>query len=136
VRILIVDDDADIRRLLVQLLEHYRVKDIVEAKDGEQARAILQSTPIHGMIVDQLMPKVDGLELVKEVRGGLGRPGLPVFVLSAVADSARVAAMVETGIDGYLLKPVNPLENGRRLAAFVDLCRMFERQTQGSTTAA
>ena len=76
-RILVVEDDADIRRLNTEVLVHYGY-DVDAAEDGELAWAALMTQEYHLMITDNNMPKVTGVELLKKMHGA--RMALPVIM--------------------------------------------------------
>lgn len=104
--ILVADDEKEIRDLLRLYLEneHYHV---VEAEDGEQALKLLNQMKINLCILDIMMPKKDGYQVLQEIRRG---NNLPVIILSAKdADSEKILGL-NLGADDYLSKPFNPLE--------------------------
>lgn len=104
--ILIADDEKEIRELLRLYLEneHYKV---VEAEDGQMALDILASQNIDLVILDIMMPKVDGYHVLRELRTN---NNIPVIILSAKdADSEKILGL-NLGADDYLAKPFNPLE--------------------------
>ena len=103
--ILIADDEKEIIRLLKIYLNDYNV---LEANDGQQALAILNSQQVDLAIVDIMMPKVDGYQLITKIREK--STYIPVIIISAkVSLSDRVLGM-DIGADDYLTKPFEPLE--------------------------
>jgi signal transduction histidine kinase/CheY-like chemotaxis protein len=111
--ILIADDNADMREYLVRLLgPHHRLE---IAGDGEAALALALARPPDLVITDIMMPKLDGIELVKAIREDPSLRDVPVITLSARAGrEARVEGTV-AGADDYLVKPFS----GRELIASV-----------------
>jgi len=102
VRILIVDDDYALREQLQQILTRQRY--IVEtATDGEEALDKLSETPFDLIILDIMMPKIDGLTALKEMR----REGIdaPVLMLTVKGDMADKVKGLDLGADDYLAKP-------------------------------
>ena len=101
-RILVVDDDTDIRQLLRDRLESdgYVVEAVV---DGREALETLGKVDIHGLILDVGVPDVDGLEILRRVREK--QPGLPVVMMTAIEGKERVLMAMEAGAQAYLLKP-------------------------------
>ena len=102
-KILIVEDDASIR-----LLTKARLKDqyeIFEATDGEEALDVLDSQKVDLMIVDIMMPRMDGYEFVDELRscGDM----TPVILLTAMSDFDHKKKGFSLGIDDYLTKPID-----------------------------
>lgn len=103
--ILIADDEKEIIRLLKIYLNDYNV---LEANDGQQALAILNSQQIDLAIVDIMMPKVDGYQLITKIREK--STYIPVIIISAkVSLSDRILGM-DIGADDYITKPFEPLE--------------------------
>jgi CheY-like chemotaxis protein len=98
-RILIVDDDSAIRESLRDVVADAGY-DVVVAADGRQALAMLTPRPAL-MIVDLMMPELDGWELLDELRRTAPLADIPVCVLSAIASHAPPKA------DAVLAKPVN-----------------------------
>ena len=125
--ILLVDDDAAIRRLLRGRLELYRAGEIHDAEDGTAALELLERQPVDGVILDLMMPGMDGTELARRIRArDVGEP-MPLMVMSAVADRDRLAELQSMQISDYLLKPINPVLAGRRIQAFLDHTRDHRR---------
>jgi len=111
--VLVVDDEPGIRLLLRRYLERegYRV---VEAADGAAALTLLAAEPVDLAVVDVMMPKVDGFELVRQVRA---TSDLPVILLTGKGEeSARVAGL-ELGADDYVTKPFSMPELVARVRA-------------------
>jgi CheY-like chemotaxis protein len=106
-KILVVDDDAVCRTLIVKGLEkaHY---DTVEAQDARQALRLLQSDgAISLLIIDLMMPEVDGFGLLDQIRKAPYLAGLPVLICSALGSPETVLRAARLNIAGYLLKPVD-----------------------------
>ncbi len=103
VRILLVEDEKAVRALTkVKLKDKY---DIVEAEDGLKAFDILENEHVDIMIVDIMMPNMDGYEFVKELRE-LGDE-TPVIMLTAMDSFAHKKKGYDLGIDEYLTKPID-----------------------------
>lgn len=113
--ILIVDDDQKI----VELIEIYLTNEgytVFKAYDGEEALASIEKNGIDLMILDVMMPKLDGLEVCKQVRR---RSQIPILMLSAKAEDMDKIIGIITGADDYLVKPFNPLELTVRVKALL-----------------
>jgi DNA-binding response OmpR family regulator len=106
--ILIVDDDPDLVQLLtdgLELLGHYKV---VQAEDGKQG--LKRYFEIHPdcVIIDVVMPEIDGYQLAQLLRGDPASAATPLIILTALAqDKDRLSALA-VGADQYLVKPVTP----------------------------
>ena len=104
--VLIADDDAQLRELLKSVLceENYQVH---LASDGEQALNILATTPIDVLLLDVMMPIMDGLQTAKQVRR---RFLTPIIMLTALSDESAKIEGFEAGADQYLAKPFSVAE--------------------------
>ena len=105
--ILVVDDDKEI----ADLVEIYLVNDgyrVLKASDGEQCLDILSKHPeVRMLILDIMMPGMDGLEVCRSIRK---TSNIPILLLSAKADDMDKIVGFGTGADDYLTKPFHPLE--------------------------
>lgn len=106
--ILVADDEKEIVRLLRIYLETENIQ-VFPAYDGEQAIEILNQGNIDIALIDIMMPKVDGYQLIKHIREKMNKY-VPVLVISAkITLSDRVLGM-DLGADDYITKPFEPLE--------------------------
>jgi adenylate cyclase len=105
-QILIVDDTpANVHILQTRLAAHGY--DIVAATDGESALAMVRETRPDLILLDVMMPKMDGLEVCRRLRADPSLPFIPIIMVTAKADSRDVVAGLEAGGDEYLTKPVD-----------------------------
>ncbi len=121
-RILVVDDERSVREAVARALtlEGYAVE---QAADGEEALAMVRDRPPDAVVLDVLMPRVDGLEVCRRMRAAGDRtPVLMLTARDAVAD--RVAGL-DSGADDYLVKPFALAELMARLRA------LFRRSLAG-----
>ena len=104
---LVVDDDASVRAMLGYLLddEGYEVS---EAEDGAQAIEMLVSDAPDCMVLDLMMPNVDGVQVLRERRARGFAPDTRILVLTAKTTAADAVWCWELGADEYLMKPVDP----------------------------
>ena len=106
--LLIADDEKEIIRLLKVYLDANEYN-VLEANDGVQALAVLNSAPVDIAVVDIMMPKIDGYQLIKKIRERKDKY-IPVIIISAkVGLSDRIFGM-DVGADDYVTKPFEPLE--------------------------
>ncbi len=102
--VLIVDDEPDIRIVLRACLENYGYA-VIEAEDGEQGvRKAHQQRP-DLIIMDVMMPKVDGLSAIKKIRQDLETASIPVVMLTAKTDKVSEIRALDAGADDYISKP-------------------------------
>jgi len=105
-RILIADDTPANVRMLEKRLQHNGY-DVVVARDGEEALAVAHATHPDLILLDIMMPKVDGLAVCRRLKGDPAFPFTPIIMVTAMADSKDVVAGLEAGGDDYLTKPVD-----------------------------
>lgn len=122
--ILIVDDDPDILEGLIALLET-RPYRLATARDGLECMARVRAEPPDLVILDMMMPRMDGFAVIKELRSDPKFAGLPIIVLTTVVEDAAYRRYeLETGlamdVQDYVEKPVRPEELLRRVSAIVD----------------
>jgi len=106
--ILIVDDDFINRKLLQALLRKYpdMVRETVEAENGAEAlTALRENDGINLVLLDIVMPVLDGKEFLKIFRSDSANSNIPVIVLTT--DDTQKSAIFELGADDFLLKPIN-----------------------------
>jgi PAS domain S-box-containing protein len=120
-RVLVVDDNADMRAYLAQLLASYF--EVVTAQDGDSALAAAIAETPDVVVSDVMMPGLDGLELVRALRANAQTQDVPIMLLSARDDAGRLDAL-RLGADDYLLKPVSARELVARVRATVQLFRV------------
>lgn len=113
-KILIVDDDPDMRDALTIILESQDYE-IVTAQDGLEALAALRAEKPDLMLLDLLMPKMDGFAVLKELQDGRWDKyrNIPIVVLSSVREEAsrrryELETALELKVDDYVEKPVSP----------------------------
>ena len=114
-RILVVDDDPDIRQVLLDRMSSFGY--VVEtAVDGREALDALRRGEFDGMLLDMRMSEMDGLEVLRRTRKS--HPDLPVVVVTALSVQQQAAQAVAEGARAYLLKPFDP----PRLKQVVEHC--------------
>lgn len=104
--ILVVDDDADIRSGIEIYLKNEGYV-VVQAENGEEALALLATTEVHLIILDVMMPKLDGIQATFKIRA---ERNIPIIMLSAKVEEADQILGLSVGADDYMTKPFRPLE--------------------------
>lgn len=104
--ILIVDDDKDIRNLISVYLENEGI-DTQKAEDAAEALKLLEQKEFDLIILDIMMPNMDGIEACMKIRE---ERNLPIIMLSAKSEDMDKIQGLASGADDYLTKPFNPLE--------------------------
>ena len=105
-QILVVDDDREIAGALKKLLQEEGYG-VVTAQDGLEALSILQDSPVHLLILDIMMPRMDGLSTLMKLRSDRN---IPVILLSAKSEDSDKILGLSMGADDYVTKPFNPQE--------------------------
>jgi DNA-binding response OmpR family regulator len=114
--ILVVDDEAHI----VELAEMYLAQegfDVESAADGDMALQMIARRPPALLVLDLMLPQVDGWEVCRRVRSGKSAPDLPIIMLTARDDDVDKIVGLELGADDYVTKPFNPRELVARVKA-------------------
>lgn len=124
-KIMIVDDDAYIRELLTALLRQEGF-DVYEAADGVEALQLLESVNTDLIILDIMMPHMDGWALCQELRAHYDKP---LLMLTAKGETAHKVKGFELGTDDYLVKPFEPIELVVRVKALLKRYRIAVSQT-------
>ncbi|WP_205473522.1 response regulator transcription factor [Nocardioides sp. SYSU D00038] len=110
-RVLVVDDDPTVREVVVSyLLAHQH--DVVEAGDGEQALAEMSAAPADLVVLDLMLPGIDGLEVARRLRA---EGEVPIIMLTALGGELDRVAGLELGADDYVTKPFSPRELALRV---------------------
>ncbi|MDD2927927.1 MAG: response regulator [Candidatus Omnitrophica bacterium] len=122
VKILIVDDDPDIRDVLKLTLseENY---EILEAADGEEALRVIRSIQPDLILLDYKIPKVDGREVCRRIKKDLLLRHLPIIMVTGKGDISDKVGGIDAGADDYVVKPFEPKELLARI-------RMILRHTE------
>jgi PleD family two-component response regulator len=108
-RILVVDDDRDAREILKRLLGTQGYE-CVTAADGPQCMEILKTERVDVILLDVMMPGMDGLEVCEKLRADEHLRSIPVILLTAKDDFTTRASGMELGVSEYLTKPINKHE--------------------------
>ncbi|MBA2873441.1 response regulator transcription factor [Thermaerobacillus caldiproteolyticus] len=124
-KILIVDDDDHIRELLAVLLKKEGFE-IYEAADGAQALSLFETVKVDMVILDIMMPTMDGWELCRELRQFAD---IPILMLTAKGETSQKVKGFELGADDYLVKPFEPIELIVRVKALLKRYRIAASQT-------
>ncbi len=121
-RILLVEDHTELRQLMRIHLNRAGYE-VCEAGDGEVALKLLESTNVHMMIVDIMMPRMDGFELLHALRDA--RLDTPVLVVTARDSLEDKRAAYSAGADDYMVKPIDMEELLLHVQALLRRARLF-----------
>ena len=123
-RILIVEDDPDIAELVARYLEKAAFE-TDRAASGRDALQMIAVNPPALVVLDLMLPHVDGLEICRRLRSDQKTAAIPLFMLTARAEESERIVGLELGADDYLAKPFSPNELVARVRA---LLRRAQRQ--------
>lgn len=112
-KILVADDEASIRRILETRLKMVGY-DVVTAEDGEEAVEVFNKTNPDLVVLDVMMPKMDGYGVTREIRR---TSDVPIIILTALGDVSERITGLELGADDYVIKPFSPKELEARVKA-------------------
>ena len=122
--LLIVDDNEDNRYILEQRLQREGYRRILHAGDGIEAMRVLQSQDVDLVLLDVLMPEMDGHEVLRRIRDDTELRQIPVIMISAVDEIDTVVRCIEAGAEDYLQKPFNPVLLRARVHASLEKKRL------------
>jgi len=117
-KILVVDDEASIRRILETRLSMIGYN-VVTASDGEEALSAFHVAAPDLIVLDVMMPKLDGYGVCQELRK---YSDVPIIMLTALGDVADRITGLELGADDYMVKPFSPKELEARIACVLRRC--------------
>ncbi|MEU6308354.1 SpoIIE family protein phosphatase [Streptomyces chartreusis] len=124
-RLLVVDDNADMRAYLTQLLQPDY--DVLPAADGRAALEMALAQPVELVLSDVMMPRMDGFELVRALRADPRTSRLPIVLLTARAGEEESVQGRQAGADDYLAKPFSARQLLARVRTGLELSQLRER---------
>lgn len=130
-KILIVEDEADIAQLIKLYLEKEGYHTVL-AKTGMEGLKNLSSERPDMMILDLMLPEMDGLELCKKIRNKPETAVLPIIMLTAKAEESDTIIGLELGADDYITKPFSPKALTARVKSFFRCLERTDNQAQSS----
>ncbi len=106
-KILVVDDSATMRRILVNSLQRIGYSECVEASDGREAVDKFDSS-IQFVITDWNMPNMSGLDLAKALRAHADGKSVPILMVTTRSVKEDIIAAIQAGVNNYIVKPFTP----------------------------
>jgi len=125
--LLIVDDEAPIRHLIIFSLQRqpYRV---IEATDGNEALCRIQQSKPDLILLDWMLPDMSGVELIKSLRQDVLYNDIPIIMLTARAEEENKLRGFKAGADDYVTKPFSPKELAARIEAMLRRAQLKKRR--------
>jgi DNA-binding response OmpR family regulator len=117
--LLVADDDEDVL-MLVQLRLSRSGFEVIVARDGEEALRLAQERHPDLAVLDWMMPKVSGLDVLRAIRANPETADIPVVLLTARASEADVQEGLAAGADDYVAKPFSPQDLAARVQNILD----------------
>ncbi len=114
--VLVADDDADVLNLVRFRLEREGLR-VLTAGDGATALALARAEQPDVCVLDVMMPRLTGLEVVRQLREDPATAGMRIIMLTARSGDAQVDEGFEIGADDYVVKPFSPQELRQRIRA-------------------
>jgi adenylate cyclase len=127
-RILVVDDNEVNRDILVTRLEAHGYE-LLQAADGEEALAAAKEHLPDLILLDVMMPKIDGVEVTRRIKADASMPFMPIILVTAKADSKDVVEGLEAGADEYLTKPVDQMSLVARVKSVLRIKELHDMVT-------
>jgi len=119
-KILVVDDNPDNRDVLIRRLKRLELTNVAQAADGIEALDALRSGPFDLVLLDVMMPRMNGVEVLQAMRAEGRLEETPVVMISAASEIDTVVRCIELGAEDYLPKPFNPALLAARVRAVLE----------------
>jgi adenylate cyclase len=126
--ILVVDDNEDNRYTLTMRLTREGWQTIVEAKTGRQALELLAERRFDLVLLDIMMPEMNGYEVLEQIKSDMALRDVPVIMISAVDEIDSVVRCIELGAEDYLLKPFNAVLLRARIGACLEKKKLRDHE--------
>jgi class 3 adenylate cyclase/CheY-like chemotaxis protein len=134
-RILIVDDNETNRDILMTRLEAHGYE-LAQAADGEEALAAAKSLLPDLILLDVMMPKLDGIEVCRRLKGDPAMPFTPIILVTAKSDTKDIVAGLNAGADEYLTKPIDQAALVARVSSVLRIKELHDQvQAQAAQLA-
>lgn len=127
--ILVVDDNEDNRYALLHRLKREGYTNLTSAENGQQALALLTQHSFDLVLMDIMMPIMNGYEALKHIKSDMALRDIPVIMISAVDDMNSVVQCIKTGAEDYLPKPFNVALLRARVGASLEKKRLRDQES-------
>ena len=115
-RVLCVEDNPNLRKVLVNIVKKVGYGDVVEAEDGVQAWEKIAEGGIGLVLTDWSMPRMNGLELLQKIRQAKGETAkLPILMITAADTKTSILEAAKEGVDAYIIKPFSVATIGEKI---------------------
>ena len=127
--VLVVDDNEDNRYTLTRRLKRQGYDEVATAEDGRKALEMLGARSFDLVLLDIMMPEMDGYEVLEAMKADSKLRGIPVVMISALDEIDSIVRCIELGAEDYLPKPFNPTLLRSRVEACLEKKRLRDRET-------
>lgn len=132
--LLVVDDNEDNRYTLTQRLKRQGYANVATAQDGRAALDLLRTRPFDLVLLDIMMPELNGYQVLAELKADEQLRHIPVIMISAVDELDSVIRCIELGAEDYLPKPFNPTLLRARVGACLEKKRLHDERAEWTRT--
>jgi len=115
-RLLVIDDEKNLCTVIQACLEHLGGWEVVTAYSGSEGLSIAQSQQLDAILLDVMMPDIDGLTLFRALQNDPLTQAIPVILLTAKVQSVDLAQFDQIGVAGVIAKPFDPLTLAEQVA--------------------
>ena len=116
-RILVIDDEINLCTVIQACLENLGGWETLTALSGREGLAIAQTQQLDAILLDVMMPDMDGLTLFEELQNDSATQSIPVILLTAKVQSTDIAQFAKLGVAGVIAKPFDPLTLAEQVAS-------------------
>ena len=127
--VLVVDDNEDNRYTLTRRLKRQGYDEVATAEDGRKALELLDASSFDLVLLDIMMPEMDGYETLEAIKANPKLRDIPVIMISALDEIDSIVRCIELGAEDYLPKPFNPTLLRARVEACLEKKRLRDRET-------
>jgi class 3 adenylate cyclase len=132
--LLVVDDNEDNRYTLTQRLRRQGLANVTTARDGREALELLGARPFDLVLLDIMMPELNGYQVLERLKADARLRHVPVIMISAVDELDSVVRCIELGAEDYLPKPFNPTLLRARVGACLEKKRLHDELAEWART--
>ena len=118
-RVLVIDDEINLCTVIQACLENLGGWETLTALSGREGLAIAKSQQLDAILLDVMMPDLDGLTLFRELQNDSATQGIPVVLLTAKVQSTDLAQFRKLGVAGVIAKPFDPLTLAEQVASLL-----------------
>lgn len=118
-RVLVIDDEADVRTVVQGCLEDIAGWDVMTAGSGQEGLAQVISNPPDAILLDMMMPEMDGFTFLKNLRTQLRGRSIPVVLLTAKVNLPHATELLQLDVKGIVPKPFDPFRLTEQVAIFL-----------------